>query len=283
MKNFIFKSILSLGILGTTLTVNAQDALLNSIIKTVSPIETADLIKKLNIPYNQSLLNDYNKNYTTDAKNALNLGVYSSDLGYANINEQSSDALSYLTAVKRTADRINVGDFINVGKILGIAANKDNLNMLLEVTSETFEKMSEFLDEQGRTDLAAMVLVGGYVESFYIMSEVAKQYPNNTELTTRLIEQKLVLEQLLQVLNNPKFKDNQDIQKLVYDLNNLDRIMSKYQFTSDGNVEVTEKTIGGIPVISISEKNLAPEMNISAQDIIAITSVVSEIRRAITQ
>ncbi len=284
MKNFIFKSILSLSFLMSTIVAQAQtDALLNSIIKTVSPIETADLIKKLNIPYNQRLLNDYNKNYTTDAKNALNLGVYSSDLGYANINEQSSDALSYLTAVKRTADKINVGDFINVGKIIAIAANKDKLNMLLEVTSETFEKMSEFLDEQGRTDLAAMVLVGGYIESFYIMSEVAKQYPNNSVLATRLIEQKLVLEQILQVLSNPKFKDNQDIQRLAYDLSNLDRLMSKYQFIGDGDVEVTETTIGGISVLSISEKNLAPEMNISAQDIIAITSVVGEIRRAITQ
>jgi hypothetical protein len=283
MKKNIFKTLLLLCFFSISITAHSQDALLSSIIKTVSPIETADLIKKLNIPYNQSILNSHTKTYTSDFKNALNLGVYSSDLGYANINEQSADALNYLTAVKRTADKINVGDFINVGKILGIAANKNNLNMLLEVTTETFEKMSDYLQDQQRSDLAAMVLVGGYVESFYIMCEIAKQYPNNSELTTRVIEQKLVLEQILQVLESPQFAGNQNIKALAHDLKNLDTLMSKYQFVSSGEVITTQKTIGDIEVISISDKNLAPEMTIGRDDLATITGVVSEIRRAIIE
>ncbi len=283
MKTNIMRTLVLLCFFSISINAHSQDALLSSIIKTVSPIETADLIKKLNIPYNRSLLNSPNKSYSSDFKNALNLGVYSSDLGYANINEQSADALNYLTAVKSTADKINVGEFINVGKILGIAANKDNLNMLLEVTTETFEKMSDYLQQQNRSDLAAMVLVGGYIESFYIMCEVAKKYPNNTELSTRVIEQKLVLEQILQVLKTPQFSNNQDIQRLVYDLNNLDILMAKYKFVGSGEVETTQKTIGDIEVVSISDKNLAPEIAISPADLEAITGVVGEIRKAIIQ
>jgi hypothetical protein len=92
-----------------------------------------------------------------------------------------------------------------------------------------------------------------------------------------------VLEQILQVLESPQFAGNQNIKALAHDLKNLDTLMSKYQFVSSGEVITTQKTIGDIEVISISDKNLAPEMTIGRDDLATITGVVSEIRRAIIE
>jgi hypothetical protein len=95
------------------------DPLLASILKIVSPVEVSNLIREQGIAYNKGILNkpENTLKYTSPYKQSLNLGIFSTDLGYATINDQNMDALTYLTQVRTTATALKVEKFINTGKV----------------------------------------------------------------------------------------------------------------------------------------------------------------------
>ena len=64
----------------------SQDVVNDMIQNISSPVEMANQIKKSGAPFSQQILNssDKTKDYNTSFKRALNLGVYSADLGYIN-------------------------------------------------------------------------------------------------------------------------------------------------------------------------------------------------------
>ena len=276
-KSFISIFILSFFIVSIN-SGFAQDEILKGIINSVSPIEIPALIKELGVQYDRSILNSSDKagTYQTDYKKALNLGVYSTDLGYANINGESRDALTYLTSLKKLALDLNVGQFIDFNKILSLAANKDNLNKLLEETSITFENMSNYLQEKNKSNIAALILTGGWIETLHITCEVAQKQPGNKELTDRIVGQKFILEQILKVLQ--PFTDT-NIKKLNTDLLALNKLFSKYSFeASTGELEAVE--IDGILTYKSVSGN-GKEIVVTPQELTNISGVVSTIRQDI--
>lgn len=275
-KNLSITTLIALLFL-TQVSFAQDNSVLGTIIKLVSPVETSDLIKKLGIQYDRSILNDPMNiaNYKTDSKKALNLGIYSTDLGYANINAQSQDALTYLNSVKKTADGLELGQFIDFGKILKLAANRDALNELLDETSTTFENISTHLEANGKSDLAALILTGGWLETLHITCEVATK-TEQEELKTKVIEQKFILEQIIPILD--KFKGS-EMTSLSSQLKELNKLFSKYKFgdsASAGNVEV----VGEIVVVG-SENNGGKEVEVSKEDVVKISNKVKEIRNEI--
>ncbi len=102
-----------------------------------NPIEISFLIKDMGVKYNPAILNSTDKvsSYNTEYKKALNLGVYSTDLGYANIYSQSQDAIGFLTGVKDMADGLNIGKFFDFETIKQLASSSDNMNELLQETT----------------------------------------------------------------------------------------------------------------------------------------------------
>lgn len=286
MKN----KILNIGLLTIFLFTSkfslAQDDILNSIIKIISPVETSALIKEIGVRYDNSILNKATNfvSYNNDFKKALNLGVYSTDLGYATIHDQSADALGFLNAVKRSAEGIslkegNLGKFIRFNKIIVLAQNKKDLNKLLEETSATFENMSSALEAEKRSKYAALILTGGWIETYYITCQVAKQ-KNHPDLHNKIVEQKLILGQLLPLMQEYS-KGDAGMEALTSDLTNLAKLLDKYKFGEVGEVEEKIDPETGLPVATGS--NTSADFNLSTQELSNISGVVSEIRNAIVR
>ena len=74
-----------------------------------SPLETAMLIKNAGAEYNEGLMNptENTSRYITSKSKALNLGIYSTDLSYASLFDQTQATLSYIEAAKEMADGLN--------------------------------------------------------------------------------------------------------------------------------------------------------------------------------
>ncbi len=221
MKKNIFKLYLVIVSLFSTQVGFAQaDEVLNSIIQFMpSPVEITSFIKETGVLYKGEILNKTtNQKYYTDAhKQALNLGVYSTDLGYSTIYTNPM-SLSYLNCVKTLADSLKVGQYINIESIRKLALGND-LNQLLSETSATFEKINTHLIDNKTPELAAFMLVGGWLETVYLTSEIAKSTTNNELLNTKVIEQKFVLDQLIEALD--PYKKNPFINDLLYDLKGI--------------------------------------------------------------
>ncbi len=273
------KTIFSCLFLVISFTAYAQEELLKSVIDIVSPIEAADLIKKQGIKYDNTFLNkpENSKKYLTEYKQALNLGVFSTAMGYATINDQSKDALAYLGALKGMATALKVDKHINMGRIFTLASNKKDLNKLLDETTSTFENISDDLNAKKKSNLSALIITGGWVETFYLTTQMA-QKNKSQELNNRIVEQKLVLTKIVEVLGN--YKTDKQITQLGGELAKLDKYMSKFKIEhKDGEQKVEEKG----DIMEIKGSNVGKDVELSTADLSEISKMVAGIRASIVQ
>ncbi len=250
---------------------------LSDIVKSIpSPLEISFLIKDLGIKYDRSILNSTNnkENYNTSYKQALNLGIYSTDLGYANIYEQTQDALYYLSSVRDMADGLNIGQFFDFNTIKDLATSSNNLDSLLLVTNTNLERINDHLQESGRPDLTILILTGGWLEALYLTCEVAKKRPNEL-LNNRIGEQKIILEQLLLLLSF--YEDNEKIKKLIEDLNELRTIYDNVKIVYEYKESATKEENG----ILVVEDNTSSKINFTSKDLEDILNVSMKIRNKI--
>ncbi|MBC8110720.1 MAG: hypothetical protein H7Y04_06640 [Verrucomicrobia bacterium] len=197
-----------------------------------SPLEISLLIKqaKPEIKFSKTILNSTENisKYNTNYKKALNLGVYSTDLGYCNIYNQNQEALLYLDAVKEMADGLSIGQFFDMESIRRLATAKSTLDSLLVVTQQNFEKINGYLQEKQRSNQSVLMLTGGWLESLYLTCEIVKKN-KNPELLERVGDQQKIITQLQSLL---KYYESDPMMKLLQaDLNNLYKHYDKVKVT----------------------------------------------------
>jgi len=190
------------------------------------------LLKRAGAKFNQDYLNspDNAGKYTTSKLQALNLGVYGADLSFVSMFDQSQLSIKYLSVVKKLADDLGILNAVDQGIFDRMNANIDNTDSLMEIISETFMNSDSFLKESDRTEVAAIVLVGGWMEGLYIAMQIAKSTDGNKEIIQRIIDQRLSLNTLLNLLDD--YKDNPDIQELITTMQEINKLFNKISVTS---------------------------------------------------
>jgi len=198
-----------------------SDAVLTEIIQRIpSPVEIVSLIKASGAEFNEGMLNptDNVEKYTTSYQQAFNLGVYGANLGYINIYEKTISSLSYLNAVKEMADNIKVGQFFDFTTLKRLSSNKENMDSLLYITTSNFNRMDEYLREQGRSNLSVLSVAGAWLEGLYITCQVAKS-SGNEELIERIGEQKIAMEDIALLLG--QYSNDENMSKIAADFNRI--------------------------------------------------------------
>ncbi len=243
-----------------------------------SPVEISLLIKDQGATYDKTILNPtrHAANYNTNFKRALNLGIYSTDLGYANIYDQKQDAFNYLDAVRDMAHGLNLGQFFDFNTIKRLATNSSNLDSLLLITTQNFEKINGHLQDQDRANLSALILTGGWLEALYLTCQTAKKH-SDPSFKERIGEQKIILDQLLLVLDF--YREDPNTQKLITELTQLQK--------SFDNVEVTkvykESTMKEVDGVMMVVDNSTSKINVTDEDISNIFNKTVAIRNQVIQ
>ena len=193
-----------------------------------SPLEIAMLVRSAGAEYNAEILNSVDNagNYTGQKKMALNLGIYTCDLSFASLYDQTQASISYMNAAKQMADGLGILDAINDDTIERLEENVNNREVLLDIVSETFMNSSSDLEETGRPAIAAIVLVGGWIEGLYIATELVNRgtYEEN-KLVDRISDQKLSINIVLKLLEENK--GNADVSAILAEVNELKAIFDK--------------------------------------------------------
>ncbi len=252
---------------------------LADIIKSIpSPIEISFFIKDLQIKYDKTISNssENTQKYNTNYKQALNLGIYSTDLGYCNIYEQKQDALGYLGAVKEMTTGLKMDQFLDFNTIKKLATTGSNLDSLLLVTTANLEKINEHLQEKGRADLTILILTGGWLESLYLTCAIAKKHANEA-LFSRIGEQKIILDQLLLLLSF--YESNNNIKALIEDMNKLQTIYNDVKITYKYKQASTKQQGDQI----ILEQNTESEIQFTSKDLDNVFKTTKAIREKITE
>jgi hypothetical protein len=139
-----------------------------------SPLETAMLIKNAGASYEERLLNPVNntEKYNTNLEMALNLGIFTTDLSYASLFDQTQATLNYVTAAKKMADGLEILDAIDEETIQRLEENINNREIIIDIISETLLNSTSFLEDRGLQATSAVILVGGWIEGLHIATSL---------------------------------------------------------------------------------------------------------------
>jgi hypothetical protein len=233
----------------------------NNLFTLPSPYQVTFSVKNTGTGFQKSLLNpaDNVSNYVTNFKQALNIGIYGTDLGYLNIYDQIPDVISYFTVIKRLSQEIGLDDALQTQIIDRIEENINNQDSLLQLITGTYRQFDQYLKTNNRKDIGVLILTGGWLESVYILSQNALE-TNDRKIINRLGEQKHPLNNLIEILS-PYYYNSKEFTNLIDSLVDLayefDGIIYNYTYI-DSKVETDKKltVINSKSNVIISEYHL---------------------------
>jgi hypothetical protein len=193
-----------------------------------SPLETAMLIKNAGAEYDEELMNPVSNTskYITSKSKALNLGIYSTDLSYASLFDQSQATLDYIGAAKEMADGLNIMDAIDEETVAELEEQINNRDAIIDIISETLMNSSSFLKENDLEGTASVILVGGWIEGLFIASNLVDENNlDDNKLVERIVDQKLSLDIMINLLDSSP--EDQDAQAVLEDVKALKTIFDK--------------------------------------------------------
>ncbi len=225
-----------------------------------SPLETAMILKRAGAQYNEEILNsaDNTSRYSTNRSMALNLGIYSTDLSYASLFDQTQASIRYMTASKKMAEGLGILNAIDNTIIEKLEENVNNRDVILDIISETLLNTNSNLEENDRVEIGSIILVGGWVEGLYIAITLADNSKSNNELVNRIIDQKLSLTTVINLLNQNK--DNPDIKSVLKDINEIQKIYEEVNISVSGVEAIPDKKSGVTTLRSKNVSSVSPEV-----------------------
>ncbi|MCW3806214.1 hypothetical protein [Plebeiibacterium marinum] len=227
-----------------------------------SPLETAMLIKRSGARYDEEILNpvDNVTNYNTNLKMALNLGIYSADLSYTSLFDQTQSAIKYMGCAKKMAEGLSILEAIDENTIKKLEDNMNNRDAVMDIISESFMNSNAYLKENDRAALSVMVLVGGWVEGLYLATTLTNgSLENNRRLIDRIIYQKLSLITVLNLLET--HSENEDIIYLQNKIGELKSIFEDIKIVNTSKVNAETDAENRITTIKAeSETQITKEV-----------------------
>lgn len=240
-----------------------------------SPSEIPYLLQATGAEFNQGLVNPRTKldQYITRSdKAALNLGVYTADIGYLSSYDKTQEAIDYLAAAKTLADNLNIigsFDFDVLQRFEANISNKDSLAILL---NDAVHQTERFLRDDNRNRLASLVITGSFIEGLYISTGLVKSYPKDilpddarnlvlTPLIRIVLEQKKSVSELVAMLSS--LEQTEPISAVMDDLKKLDATYAALN-------------------IEDQIKNNRADMVLTDKNLIEIATIVERVRKSIT-
>jgi hypothetical protein len=226
-----------------------------------SPLESAMLIKSADAKFDQSLLNPIGNanNYVTIKSMALNLGIYTCDLSFASLYEQTQLIIDYMNAAKKMADGLGILKAIEQSQIDKLEENINNSEVIMEIVSETFMNSNSYLADNGQPAIAAMVLVGGWFEGLYISTQLVDMKDfNGNKLVGRIIDQKLSIDILINLLESNK--GNPAVDDLLVQVRKLKVVFDKISITTSKIRPEYNKTSNTTILKSEIKTDMTPEV-----------------------
>lgn len=200
-----------------------------------SPVQTAYLIKQLDLPFDEALLNKNSNvsNYIKEYDQALNLGIYGTDVGYSSMYEQKDITMKYLSSVEKLTSELGLDIAFDNAFLKRFEKNNGNKDSMLVIMSDAYRKSDNFLKQSNRKSTSALILTGGWIESIYFATKLNKK-KQNTDVEKRIGEQKESLNSIIDILTEYNTDNQNDL--LIAELKDLkvsfDKIVMNYKYSA---------------------------------------------------
>ncbi|MGB4085610.1 MAG: hypothetical protein WBK14_10430 [Bacteroidales bacterium] len=203
----------------------SEEAVADIVQNIASPVEIAAILQSMQIPFSAGYLASTQEaeKLTTNFRKAVMLGIYGADLGYLNIYGKTGNSVDVLSAIKRLADGLRVGQFFDFETLKRLSASKSNLDSLLFLSVNSYNQIDNYLRDNDRGSISALMITGVWIEGQYLATQVALSHDDEI-LRDRIGEQKIILGDLLMLLR--PYRGSSEEYGSLYDM--MEQIREKY-------------------------------------------------------
>ncbi len=205
-----------------------------------SPFEVTDMINEIEAAYIIGLSNEVDayKRYLTDDKQALNLGVYSSDMAYATTYRRTEVTQEYLTSVIELVKELDLTGAVDRNTPDKIEASLDSKEKSIEVLTDLFYNTYSYMNKNNDTELSYLILAGTWIEGMYLTTNVSDNTANNLEILKIIVKQEDSLSKLLDLMK--QFSESEDTKPIYDKLVEIQKIYQMEEGTTSITVEELE-------------------------------------------
>lgn len=166
-----------------------------------SPNELFLIIKNSELPFREGVISVEAGNYVSSKELALNFGRITADIAYTASYEKFQESMDNFEQLRKIAGELGISYVFDQLMIDRVKNNMDNADSLEIISNSSYIQIIDLLEQNGESVTLSIISAGGFVESIYILSELIGEYEENNPMIQRLADQKLVLENILDYLN----------------------------------------------------------------------------------
>ena len=171
----------------------------------LTPIEICNLFQRLQVPYDDARLNPISNSdqYLSSSKASINLGIYGVDLGYLKMFDQGQEMFNYMLTIRSLSNKLGIPENYLTDPIKRIEKDLGNSDSLITIMNTAYKQIEDHLRQNDRESTAGLMLMGGWVESMYIATQMVYDSTKpDPEVVERIAEQKYTLVSLLSYMKN---------------------------------------------------------------------------------
>jgi len=259
----IFKTLLAIMVLGVAAScnnsnntkqksvndLNVEDVIFDDKTSTInykipSPLEMFQRMQRNNVPFKLELPNApiNSQRYVTQYQQAINMGIYASDMAYCCILGDSQNTLVYFNMVKNLSVEIGLYEGVNKELADRVLDNLSESDTLISITADSYYEVVSYIEEQDLTDIQCLVVAGSWIESLYLsLKSICDKEIDKTTMET-IHDHQVILENLVELLNQ-----NKEVPNVAKLLSELKTIQSAYDITyQNGDKKLTQEQFSNI-------------------------------------
>lgn len=171
----------------------------------LTPTEIATIFSRMGTPYNEQIINpaDNSDNYTSNAKAAINLGIYGVDFGYIRMFGLSQKMINYILTVREISNKLGIPEKLLTDPIKRMEEDMSSPDTIMRLVNRSYDDIENHLRKDGRESTAGLMLLGGYVEALYIVTQLLYDPASpDREVVEKIAQQKYTLNSLLGFMRN---------------------------------------------------------------------------------
>jgi len=229
--------------------LNVEDVIFDEKTNTInykipSPLEMFQRMQRNDIPFKMELPNApiNAQRYITQYQQAVNMGVYASDMAYCCLLGDSQNTLVYFNMVKNLSVEIGLYEGVNKDLADRVLDNLSESDTLISITADSYYDVVNYIEEQELTDIQCLVVAGSWIESLYLCLKSICDMPIDDKTMETIHDHQVILENLVELLNQ-----NKQVRNVAKLLDELKTIQSAYDvaYQNDGK-KLTQKQFSNI-------------------------------------
>ncbi len=214
-----------------------------------TPNELFAVIKESGVLYDGSILNspDNIEKYSSKKIQALNFGVYFADLAFASSFGENASILGYFSTIKVLSDELGISNALDAAiyEKAQMSLESNDSDSLLFLSNDTYFQAYSYLEENERGSTLALIVLGGWIESLYIMTNLG-EYEEGSNLVARIGEQKLTVGNLMGFMM--KYQDDSNVTEVMEELADIEELFWSFEEEEGDDVKTSQE--GDVYVLS---------------------------------